>query len=337
MISAQGLTKYYGDKCAVQDLTFGIDSGEIVGLLGLNGAGKTTTLRMLACLLLPSTGTVRINGLDVVENPHEIRKLVGFLPETPPLYEEMTVESFLRFAAQLRGVSAEKTAGRIESTLDAVHIKDVRHEVISTLSHGYRQRVGIAQAIIHEPPVLILDEPIKGLDPVQIVEMRELVRSLKGKHTVLLSSHILSEISRTCDRIFVVQEGRLVATGTESELTQQLSGANRLRLAVRGPANEIVSYVGSLPKVTSCQAATAETEIRFGANSGIVQLDVATEEDIRETLSRSLVQKGYGLLEIARATGELESAFLRLSRTSSNTTEDANETATGQPAQKENN
>ena len=194
MIAAQGLTKFYGETCAVDDLSFEIDQGEIVGILGLNGAGKTTTLRILACLLLPSSGTVRINKRDIVAEPHETRKLVGFLPDSPPLYDEMTVDAYLAFVGQLRGVQKDRLGKRLDEVVELTQIGDYRHAPISSLSHGYRQRVGIAQSVIHDPPVLILDEPISGLDPAQIKEMRAhwCAAWLESTRYLLSSSHILS-------------------------------------------------------------------------------------------------------------------------------------------------
>ncbi|MBK8481579.1 MAG: ABC transporter ATP-binding protein [Proteobacteria bacterium] len=312
MISARGLTKFYGDRCAVHELDFTIEGGEIVGFLGLNGAGKTTTLRILACLLLPSRGTVRIHDLDVVDNPHEIRKLVGFLPETPPLYAEMSVESYLRFVGQLRGLSGARLRERLGEVLRQTSLEDVRRQVIGSLSHGYRQRVGIAQAVIHDPPVLILDEPIQGLDPVQIVEMRELVRGLKGRHTILLSSHILSEIHQTCDRLMVLQHGRLAAVGTERELTSRLTGSQRLSLLVRGHPEPLLRLVGSVAHVQSCDAQSAD----HGAatETGLQRLSVTSSEDIRERLCCRLVEGGFGVLELGRAEAELETVFLQLAR-----------------------
>ncbi len=304
MISAQGLTKFYGDKCAIEDLTFEIDSGEIVGILGLNGAGKTTTLRILSCLLLPSVGKVSINGLNILENPHEIRKQVGFLPEIPPLYQEMSVESFLTFAGEIRGLSHRHAVSRVEEVLEITNTKEFRSEMIANLSHGYRQRVGIGQAIIHQPAVLILDEPISGLDPVQIKEMREMIRGLKGRHTILVSSHILSEISQTCDRIMVIKDGRLRATGTEEELTSQAKG-HHLQLTVRGDKDKIIALLREQAHVTDC-ATTSE-------RNDTVQLKVTTVKDVREALSRELIQAGFGLLQLNQA--ELEDIFLKLTAT----------------------
>ncbi len=306
MIAAQGLTKFYGDRAAIRDLTFTIERGEIVGMLGLNGAGKTTTLRILACLLLPSTGKVSINGLDVLENPHEIRKQVGFLPEVPPLYQEMTVESFLIFAGELRGMKRADAVRRTGEVLEVTHTKDVRYQTIASLSHGYRQRVGIGQAIVHQPPVLILDEPISGLDPVQIVDMREMIRGLKGRHTIVVSSHILPEISQTCDRIIVIRDGGIVAVGTEDELMSKVTGRQRIRLAVRGEREQVIALVKKVPGVLACEAQGDHYRVE-------------TEKDVREAISREVVQAGLGLLQLTPAEPELESIFIQLTNAPSAT------------------
>lgn len=314
MIRAQGLTKYYGDTCAIHDLNFTIESGEIVGILGLNGAGKTTTLKILSCLLLPSTGKVTINDHDINENPHEIRKQVGFLPEDPPLYQEMTVRSFLTFAAELRGLSRSAAVGRVDKVLKLTQTAEVADTVIANLSHGFRKRVGIGQSIVHQPAVLILDEPISGLDPVQIVEMREMIRSLRGAHTIIVSSHILPEISQTCDRILVIQDGELVATGTEEELTGQLSGAHRLHVAVRGDRDQVSGLLRRLDGVVSCEALASHTHLHLGRQPDVHHLEVQTQEDRREQISRELIQAGFGLLHLGPAEAELESIFIQLTQ-----------------------
>jgi ABC-2 type transport system ATP-binding protein len=317
MISAQGLTKYYGDRAAIQDLSFDIAKGEIVGILGLNGAGKTTTLRVLACLLLPSAGRVSINGLDIFESPHEIRKQVGFLPEVPPLYQEMTVEGYLAFTGELRGMKSRDARRRVDEVLEITQTKDVRGDVIASLSHGYRQRVGIGQAIVHQPGVLILDEPIAGLDPVQIVEMRQMIRGLKGRHTILVSSHILPEISQTCDRIMVIRDGRIVASGSEEELMSHLSSRKRLRLLVRGekePVQKLISGIDGVVKVELHNP--TEVAPYRGEEPLLAQhLEVETSKDLREALSREIVQAGFGLLQISPAEPELESIFIQLTHT----------------------
>jgi ABC-2 type transport system ATP-binding protein len=233
MIEVRDLYKYYGERRAVGPVSFSIAKGEIVGLLGLNGAGKTTALRVLACDLLPSSGAVLVDGIDVVDQPHEVRRRIGYLPDRPPLYDEMTVHEYLVFAARLRGVPAADADQRAGAALEATQLGDVREDLIGSLSHGFRQRVGIAQAIVHGPRLLILDEPISGLDPVQIVEMRQLLRSLGGDHTIVLSSHILTEISETCDRLLVIGEGRIVAQGTEEDLSKSLLGEARVDLAIK--------------------------------------------------------------------------------------------------------
>ena len=218
MIEVHKLSKYFGARAAIREISFSIAQGEVVGFLGLNGAGKTTTLRILGCLLLPTSGTVRVGGLEVTENPYEIRRKIGFLPDTPPLYPEMTVGAYLAFAARLRKVPGRDTAARVAEAEEKTALRDMHGEVIGELSHGYRQRVGVAQAIVHKPALLILDEPSAGLDPAQIIEMRNLLRGLRGEHTVLISSHFLTEISQTCDRLLVIQAGELVGQGSEDEL-----------------------------------------------------------------------------------------------------------------------
>ncbi|MCU0694809.1 MAG: ABC transporter ATP-binding protein, partial [Polyangiaceae bacterium] len=218
MIQVEELSKYYGARKAVGPLSFRIDKGEVVGLLGLNGAGKTTTLRMLATDLLPTSGRMVVDGIDLAARPEAIQARIGYLPDRPPLYGDMTVREYLRFAARLRAMPMQGLDKRIQEVIETTDLKGWTDERIETLSHGYRQRVGIAQAIVHRPALLLLDEPISGLDPVQIAEMRALIRSLRGEHTTLLSSHILSEISQTCDRLLVIRDGMIVASGTEEEL-----------------------------------------------------------------------------------------------------------------------
>ncbi|HEY8073619.1 MAG TPA: ABC transporter ATP-binding protein [Labilithrix sp.] len=233
MIEVRDLFKYYGENRAVGPVSFSIEKGEIVGLLGLNGAGKTTALRVLACDLLPSSGSVLVDGIDVVDQPHEVRRRIGYLPDRPPLYDEMTVHEYLVFAARLRGLGRDEAEDRATVVAKATQLEDVRDDLIASLSHGFRQRVGIAQAVVHKPRLLILDEPISGLDPVQIVEMRQLLRSLRGEHTIVLSSHILTEISETCDRLLVIGEGRIVAAGREEELTKTSLGGESVAFTIK--------------------------------------------------------------------------------------------------------
>jgi ABC-2 type transport system ATP-binding protein len=307
MIEIRDLRKFYGEKRVVGPLSVAIEPGEIVGLLGLNGAGKTTTLRILACDLLPSSGTVRVDGIDVVDAPNEVRKRIGYLPDTPPLYDEMTVSAYLRFAARLRGLDAKEATRRVKEVEEATSLSDVSSDPISSLSHGFRQRVGIAQAIVHRPRLLVLDEPISGLDPVQIVEMRELLKSLRGAHTILLSSHILSEISETCDRILVMRDGEIAASGTEQSLTAGLREGARIEVTLRGNgarAAELIQNVAFVTKVTS-QPSTEPGEDR-------VTLVIDSSRDVREAVARAAIEAGLGLLGMARQKHELESVFLEI-------------------------
>jgi ABC-2 type transport system ATP-binding protein len=312
VIEIRELYKYYGDRRAVGPVSASIESGEIVGLLGLNGAGKTTTLRVLACDLLPTSGTVLVEGVDVVERPDEVRQKIGYLPETPPLYLDMRVEEYLGFCAKLRGVASSKLTGLVSEVVELTELGSVRDQLIATLSHGYRQRVGIAQAIVHKPKLVILDEPISGLDPKQIVEMRDLVRNLRGEHTVLISSHILSEISETCDRILVIRDGAIAAAGTERELFAKFTGASRVDLTVRKPsagaADAFTAAIRALEGVTNVELLDP-----LEPGEGILSARVTSERDVRDVLCRTLVGRDYSLLGLSRSDSELESVFLQLS------------------------
>jgi len=310
MIEVEELTKYYGGKRAIHDLNFRIEKGEVVGFLGLNGAGKTTTLRILSCLILPSSGRVRVDGLDASESAYEIRRRLGFLPDTPPLYDEMSVHDYLRFVAELKGVEAKDLTRRVNEAIDTCGLQSVRHQLIGTLSHGYRQRAGIAQAMVHKPSLLILDEPTAGLDPVQIVEMRQLIKRLGGDHTVLLSSHILTEISQTCDRLLVIHDGRLAADGTEEALYQR-SGAGADQSIIE------VDVEGSGEAATTAQQQCGKVQgvmsVRIVRNEpGKVSLEVEASGDRRSAIARAVVEAGLGLLRIDRRAPELESIFQRL-------------------------
>jgi ABC-2 type transport system ATP-binding protein len=319
VIEITDLYKYYGERRAIGPLSCSIATGEIVGLLGLNGTGKTTTLRILACDLLPSSGSVVVDGLDVVEQPHEVRGRIGYLPDTPPLYPEMTVRAYLHFAARLRGMSREAAARRVPEVEDLTELSEVAGEAISSLSHGFKQRVGIAQAIVHRPRLLVLDEPITGLDPVQIVEMRELLRSLKGEHTILLSSHILSEISETCDRLLVIKDGRIAASGTEAELTSTLRGRFGVEITVTHDAEGEQGYRDSSGAPRARAIAEAVDGVRAveelpPAEPGdrVVTLRVAADRDVRVALGRAMIKEGLGILEVRPSERELESVFLEL-------------------------
>lgn len=307
MIRVSELSKYFGGTRALGPVSFDIAPGEAVGFLGLNGAGKTTLLRILACDLRPSGGAFAIDGMDGVQDPHAVRRRVGFLPEEPPVYRDMRVGDYLRFAGMLRGMTGRDVDRRIPDVEALTHTTEVHDELLRHLSHGYRQRVAVAQAIIHQPDFVILDEPTKGLDPAQIVEMRALIQGLKERHTVLISSHILPEIQETCDRLLVLGDGRLVASGTEAELSARLQ-SRRIAVAVRpasGDGGAAVQHclesVAGVRRVTAC-----------GQEDGAGSFVVEAERDVRAAVCKSLVEAGHGVIRLDRAEKELESVFLEL-------------------------
>jgi ABC-2 type transport system ATP-binding protein len=303
MIEVKGLTKYYGDLAAIHDLEFSIQRGEVIGFLGLNGAGKTTALK----ILLPTSGDVTVDGIDIARDPHEVRRRIGFLPDTPPLYGDMTVGRYLRFAAELRGMSASETPKAVAEAEERTAIRDVHDAPIFSLSHGYRQRVGVAQALVHKPKLLILDEPTSGLDPVQIVEMRETIRLLRGDHTILLSSHILSEISQTCDRLLVIQRGEIVAQGSEQDLSTKLGGeAATIEVEVAGPSARALEVART---VTGIGDASVIREA-----GGVALLSLQGAPELRPKVVRALVQNGIDVLRIDRGAARLESIFLKLTK-----------------------
>jgi len=329
VIQIEELTKYYGERKAVGPLSFTIDKGEVVGLLGLNGAGKTTTLRMLSSDLLPTSGRMRVDGVDLVESPEKVRPKIGYLPDRPPLYGEMTVKEFLRFAAKLKRTKGDVDK-RVAEVIELTDAGEYANARIDTLSHGYRQRVGIAQAIVHKPKLLLLDEPISGLDPVQIVEMRALIRSLRGEHTTVVSSHILSEISETCDRVLVIRDGEIVAAGTEEELRERMgdddalplgpagtvtrrSAVRKVTLIARAPEGKDIAHLLGLIKAIEGVDEAREAEA-LGEGKGALAVAIVTGTDVREELVKTVVTSGYGLLGLERDSKELESVFLELTK-----------------------
>ena len=302
MIEVKGLTKFYGDFCALDHVDFTIQDGQIVGLLGLNGAGKSTALKILAGYLLPTSGEVFIGGVDVVAAPEKVRATIGFLPEVPPLYDEMTVGRFLAWLARLRGVPGAQVERRVGHVAEETGLDGRLSQVISTLSLGYRRRLGIAQAIVHDPRLVILDEPISGLDPVQIVQMRSLIRGLKGKHTVVVSSHILSEVQETCDHLLMLRGGKLVAEGTEAEIEARVNTVPKVMLTVRGEGAPLMAWLQGRSEVVS-----AEMVREVG---GFVTTRVTLSGDQVESLAEALVRAGFGLRRLTAAGSELEAAFL---------------------------
>jgi ABC-2 type transport system ATP-binding protein len=307
MIEVHKLTKYFGERAAIRDISFSIGKGEVVGFLGLNGAGKTTTLRILGCLLLPSSGTVTVGGLEVTQNPYEIRRNIGFLPDTPPLYTEMTVGAYLAFAARLRHVPRPELAARVSEAEEKTALREVHDEVIAELSHGYRQRVGVAQAIVHKPALLILDEPSAGLDPAQIVEMRNMIQGLRGEHTVLISSHFLTEISQTCDRLLVISAGELVGQGTEDELAQAMGhGSSVIQVEVKGQPAGVAERLAGIAGVTTAKIVTR--------SEGATMVEITAIGDVRAEVARQLVTAGCDLLRLEQNERRLESIFMNLTQ-----------------------
>ena len=310
MIRVVDLQKSYSGRSALGPVSFEIERGETVGILGRNGAGKTTLLRILAGDLRPSAGAVWIDGVDAVQQPREARVRIGYLPEVPPVYDDMRVGDFLAFAARLRGVTASAIAERVRAAEQRSQTEHVHDELVRHLSHGYRQRVGLAQAIVHDPPLLILDEPTHDLDPVQIVEMRNLIRGLKGSYTVILSSHILPEIHETCDRLLVINAGRIATSGTEAELTGRFLESRRLRVAVRPqPAGDDAEQ-----RVASCiRQVDGVTDVALaGQDDGALAFTVHARGDYRAEVCRALVHAGHDVLQLERADRELENVFLEL-------------------------
>lgn len=304
MIVVEGLTHYYGERRAIEGLSFKVAANEIIGVLGLNGAGKSTTLKILAGLIVPSSGTVSVDGVDLVGAGDSFRSRIGYLPEDPPLYKEMTVTEFVRFCGQLKGMAASEVEARLPGVLATCQLTHMKDRVIQELSHGYRKRVGIAQAIIHKPGLVILDEPISGLDPRQIVEMRAVVRNLAKDCTVLISSHILAEISETCDRLLVLHNGKVAAEGTEEQVVHRTSNrGTRLTLSVSGTK---AALEGCLQGVASVQRYDLHEE---GSHW---RVHVALAGDEREALVAALVGAGIGLRRMSEDETELENVFLGL-------------------------
>ncbi|MBW4424976.1 MAG: ABC transporter ATP-binding protein [Nostoc desertorum CM1-VF14] len=312
MIEVEHLSKIYGSTPAITDVTFSVEPGEILGLLGPNGAGKTTTMRILAGYLPATNGNARIAGYDVHENSLAVRQRIGYLPETPPLYPDMTVEGFLHFVARIKGVSAGDRPNKVTAAIERCNLEDKRRVIIRKLSKGYRQRVGIAQAIVHDPPAIILDEPTVGLDPRQIIEVRNLIKSLAGTHTIILSTHILPEVSMTCSRVAIINRGKVVATNTPENLMTQLTGGSGYELEIEGEAalaKQVlqnvagVSLIESIPTTGGHQPQTNRAYLRVISQPG---------KEPGKDIVATLVRAGFGLHELRRVNATLEDVFLQL-------------------------
>ncbi len=313
MIKVEGLTKRYARTVAVDNISFEVEKGGIVGFLGPNGAGKTTTMRVLTCFLPPTSGTVTVAGFDVLEQPLEVKKRIGYLPETPPLYPEMEVHEYLTFVGRLKGISGADVPRRVDEVMGRCAIGDVRTKLISKLSKGYRQRVGLAQAIIHNPEVLILDEPTSGLDPKQIIEARELIRALSGDHTIILSTHILSEIENSCDKVIIISSGKLVATDSVANLTNRLRGSEAVAIEVGGAAGE-TEVRARLEQVAGVSRVMLK-DSRDGRHT--YEVESLQGQSIRADLARAVVNAGWNLNELHAVGLSLETIFLQLTASES--------------------
>lgn len=314
MIEVEQLSKIYGSTSAIQDVTFSVEPGEILGFLGPNGAGKTTTMRILSGYLPATSGSAQIAGYDVHENSMEVRRRIGYLPETPPLYPDMTVEGFLHFVARIKGVNAGDRAQKVTSALERCNLLEKRKVLIRKLSKGFRQRVGIAQAIVHDPPAIILDEPTVGLDPRQIIDVRNLIKSLAGTHTVILSTHILPEVSMTCNRVAIINRGRVVATNSPENLMAQLNAGSGYELEVDGEASTLQQLLQGVPGVRLVEpvAASEISSQTLPPHRCRVRVISETDVDPGRDLAAVIVGSGLGLYEMRRTQASLEDVFLEL-------------------------
>lgn len=307
MIEIENLTKRYGQRVAVDSINLTVNEGEILGFLGPNGAGKSTTMNMLTGYISATEGNVKIDGIDILENPENAKKKIGYLPELPPLYMDMTVEEYLLFVSKIKKVRKSEQVKNMEKVMRAIKIFDVRHRVIKNLSKGYKQRVGLAQAIIGDPEVLILDEPTVGLDPKQIIDIRNLIKDLGKKHTIILSSHILSEVSAVCDRIVIINKGKIVASGTPKELSNTLSFSNKFLLRVKGSRTQVVSTLEQIPGVDMVEHLGVREQ-----NTVDVSVQAKNDSDIRESMFLALSKANLPILMMRSDDLSLEDIFLQV-------------------------
>jgi ABC-2 type transport system ATP-binding protein len=305
MIEAKNLTKYYGDLLAIDEISFQVEKGEIVGFLGPNGSGKTTTMRILTGYMPPSSGDAEIAGQNVLSNSLEARRQIGYLPETVPLYTDMPVDDYLAYMGKLRGMRQPKLNKRIDQVIELVRLEQYQDTLIGKLSKGFRQRVGVAQAILHEPQVLILDEPTIGIDPIQVVETRDLIKDLGREHTLLLSSHILHEVSTVCQRVLIIHEGVLVAEDTPANLAKRLQATDRVEAEVRGPNKEVLEGFRGIQDVTDVSSTGA-------GDHRVYTIESSGGEKVTQEVARIAVQNGWGLLRLTPVSMTLEEIFLRL-------------------------
>lgn len=301
MVEIRDLTKHYGDRKAIDKLNFKVNKGEVVGFLGPNGAGKSTTMKIITGFMAPTEGQVLVGGFDVFENPIAAKKLIGYLPETPPLYGDMRVREYLEFVAQLKGVNKINVKSYVDQAISKTHLKDVEKRLIQNLSKGFRQRVGIAQALVSQPEILILDEPTVGLDPRQVAEIRSLLQELRGSHTIILSTHVLSEVQATCERVIIINNGKIVAQDTLSGLGQKIKGGGSIQLRVRRNVSELATQLKSLKGVTSVDVSGMEIKVHG-----------STSEEFIESVAEMAMNKQAGLVALAPSSAGLEDVFIQL-------------------------
>ena len=309
VIEVKELTKYYGNFLAIENVNFEVRKGEILGFLGPNAAGKTTTMRILTGFMPPSSGTATVKGYDVVDKSREMRKLIGYLPESVPLYTEMTVEGYLKFMGTLRSMNPKRIKVRTGEVIDVCRLGDYRKTLIGKLSKGFRQRVGIAQAILHEPQVLILDEPTIGIDPIQVVDTRKLIKELGGEHTIILSTHILPEVSMVCQRVLIIHEGQIMAEDSPKNLAERLQGVEKVQVEIRGPEPQVIKALKGVRGVVNVSLSEAMDDER---DRNIYTVEAKRGLDLRSTISRVVVSNGWGLLAIQLVGMSLEEIFLKL-------------------------
>jgi ABC-2 type transport system ATP-binding protein len=313
MITVKSLTKRYAHNTAVDQISFEVQKGQIVGFLGPNGAGKTTTMRMLTCFLTPSGGTASVAGFDIFEQPLEVKKRIGYLPETPPLYPEMRTTEYLYFVGQIKGLSGAKLRSRVDYAIERCAVIDVKNKLLGKLSRGYRQRVGLAQAIIHNPDVLILDEPTAGLDPKQINETRTLIKGLAGDHTIILSTHILPEVSQTCEQVIIINKGKIVATDSVSNLQNRAGSGETVLVEVAG-RDGILDPATVQRKLEQVAGVSRVVFKHDGQNRAAFEVEGNKDRFVRSDLARAVVESGWDLNELRAAAMSLEEIFLELTR-----------------------
>lgn len=305
IVEAKGLTKYYGDFPAIEDVSFTAFKGEVLGFLGPNAAGKTTTMRIITGYMPPTSGTVIVDGYDILRDSLEVRKRIGYLPENVPLYTDMTVREYLQYMGTLRGMTREHLARRISEVVDLCHLEDYVDSLIQKLSKGFRQRTGLAQAILHEPPVLILDEPTVGIDPIQVRDTRNLIRSLGGERTVILSTHLLAEASMICDRVLIIAEGQIVAEDKPQNLAERLQGVERVEMEVQGPVEQVVRAIQGVRGVE-------RVTYQGSGNQAVYMVDCRLGQDLRSRLARAIIGQEWGLLRMNVVSMTLEDIFVSL-------------------------